>query len=437
MEPPARPLGRDPRSREKSRVNPKRRAIFVRPRLDVSGADRWAVDAAIALQSRGWHAEVAVNFFNPAWTQPEVTSGQVGVTAFGGIPGWCAGGRMRALSAMASQWLLLRRLRRRSPAPDLLICDILPHAATTIRRWFPDAAVLVYCHFPDRLSVAARGPYALYREAIGRQEDRGMMAAHRVLANSRYTAEAVQRTFPFLLPDRLAIVRPGVRLPPGPTRGESALKAAALKRTILSVARFDPRKGLPLAVEAFVGLRSRIGAPEFARWRLVLAGGFDRQLPEVRALVDQLQTQASTHGVAAQVELRFDPPPEALEVLWREAFALVHCAPAEHFGIVLLEAMARGLPVLAVNHAGPRETVVEGITGALRAADAGEFADVLAEWSRAPAHAAALGAAGRKRAEAEFGLDRFSAEFASQTELAWSLRRTLAVAPQRTQREAG
>jgi len=395
-----------------------RRAIFLRPRLDVSGADRLVVDAAIALQSRGWQTEVAVNFFNPAWTQPEVSSGQVKVAAFGGIARWWVGGRVRALSALASQWLLLWRLRRRGPAPDLFICDILPHAATAIRRWFPDSAILVYCHFPDRLGVAARGPYALYRAAIGWQEDRGMMAAHRILVNSRYTADAVRQTFPFLPADRLAIVWPGVRLPSAPIRGASPVGAAAPKRTFLSVARFDPRKGLPLAIDTFAEFRVRIGEPEFARCRLVLAGGYDRGLPEVRALVERLQAQASARGVAAQVELRFDPSPEALETLWREAFAFVHCAPAEHFGIVLLEAMAHGLPVLAVDFAGPREIVADGITGALRAPHAGEFAEVLANWTRAPERAAVLGAAGRARAESEFSLDRFAAEFATQAEMA-------------------
>lgn len=233
----------------------------------------------------------------------------------------------------------------------------------------------------------------------------------------------MQRTFPFLPAERFAIVRPGVRLPPVPLRCESPLNAAAPKRTLLSVARFDPRKGLPLAIEAFAEMRARTEASEFARWRLVLAGGYDRQLPEVRALVEQLHAQASAQGVAAQVELRFDPPPDALEKLWQEAFALVHCAPAEHFGIVLIEAMARGLPVLAVNHAGPREIVFDGITGALRAPRAREFAEVLAQRSHAPAHAAALGAAGRARAEAEFSIGRFFAEFATQAELALSLNR--------------
>lgn len=399
-------------------MNPKRRAIFVRPRLDVSGADRWAVDAAIALQERDWQVEVAVNFFDPAWTQPEVTHGRVRVAALGGIPTWCTGGRMRALSAILSQRILLRRLRRRGPAPALFICDILPHVVPAIRRCFPASAALIYCHFPDRLAVAARGPYGMYRAAIGRQEDQGMRTAHRVLANSRYTADAIQCTFPFLPANRLAVVRPGVRLPGQATPD---LADVAARRTILSLARFDPLKGLPLVIDAFAHFRERIAPAEFAQWRLVLAGGYDRRLPEVNALVAGLRAQASARGLATQVELRFDVSPDELEALWRKTFALIHSAPAEHFGIVLIEAMARGLPVLAVDQAGPREIVVDTVTGALRPPRAEEFGDVLAHWSRAPAHAAGLGAAGHARAKAEFGLEHFSVEFAAQADLALSL----------------
>ncbi len=134
--------------------------------------------------------------------------------------------------------------------------------------------------------------------------------------------------------------------------------------------------------------------------------------------MNRLQAQAEAGGVSRQVEWHFDPTPEALEALWRRAFALVHPAPAEHFGIVLIEAMARGLPVLAVNHGGPLEIVADGLTGALRPARAVDFAAVLAEWARLPERAAARGAAGRRRAEGEFSLERFAADFVGQAELA-------------------
>lgn len=395
----------------------RRRAVFVRPRLEISGADRWTVDAATALQESGWEAEVAVNFFNPAWTQPEVASGRVKVTALGGLPARLAAGRMRVVLALVNHWILLRRLRGRSAAPDLFVSDILPHAVPAIRRWFPQSAALVYCHFPDRLAVEAHGAYALYRAWVGRFEDRGMQAAHRVVANSNYTASAIRQAFPFLSGERLAVVHPGVPRVRVPACGGSSSAGAPTQRTWLVVARFDPSKGLPLAIEAFVELRARMAAAEFSRHRLVLAGGCDRRLPEVRRLVEQLRALAAARGVADQVQMQFNPTADELEVRWREAAALIHCAPAEHFGIVLIEAMARGLPVLAVNFGGPMEIVVDGVTGALRAPRAGDFADVLVNWARDPAQAAALGAAGRARAESEFSLAQFSARFAAQADL--------------------
>lgn len=44
---------------------------------------------------------------------------------------------------------------------------------------------------------------------------------------------------------------------------------------------------------------------------------------------------------------------------------LVYTPSEEHFGIVPVEAMSHGTPVIAINSGGPRETVLDGITGYL------------------------------------------------------------------------
>ena len=62
-------------------------------------------------------------------------------------------------------------------------------------------------------------------------------------------------------------------------------------------------------------------------------------------------------------------PAQLKTTLLNSATLLVYTPTNEHFGIVPLEAMLAGVPVLAANSGGPLETVVEGQTGWLRSAE--------------------------------------------------------------------
>jgi glycosyltransferase involved in cell wall biosynthesis len=79
----------------------------------------------------------------------------------------------------------------------------------------------------------------------------------------------------------------------------------------------------------------------------------------------------------------------------------------EPFGIVLVEAMAAGKPVIATRTGGPLDIVTEGVTGLLvEAGDAGQLADAILQLLGDPERAAAMGRAGRKRAEEHFDISR-------------------------------
>ncbi|MGH2676221.1 MAG: glycosyltransferase family 4 protein, partial [Actinomycetota bacterium] len=156
-------------------------------------------------------------------------------------------------------------------------------------------------------------------------------------------------------------------------------------RRILFVNRLDPRKGFRVMVEAF--RRLALERPDVL---LVVAGdGRGRaafgDLPiEVRARVVML-------GSVAHADLpRYHAASE------------VFCAPAtgrESFGIVLVEAMAAGLPVVASDIAGYREVVRDGIEGILvPPRDPGALAEALGRILDDPANRTALGRAGRERA---------------------------------------
>ena len=84
----------------------------------------------------------------------------------------------------------------------------------------------------------------------------------------------------------------------------------------------------------------------------------------------------------------------------------------EPFGMVLLEAMATGKPVIATDHGGPREIVVPGETGIL--VPPGEptaLAGAIMELTRHATLRQQMGAAARARAERSFGLIPYVSAF--------------------------
>jgi len=79
----------------------------------------------------------------------------------------------------------------------------------------------------------------------------------------------------------------------------------------------------------------------------------------------------------------------------------------EGLGLVFLEAMATGLPVVSTRVSAIPEVVVDGETGLLvPPADDAALADALVRLAREPALRARLGAAGRARVRERFGLER-------------------------------
>ena len=123
-------------------------------------------------------------------------------------------------------------------------------------------------------------------------------------------------------------------------------------RTVLFVGRLESRKGFPTLLEAYGALRQRR-----AGVRLVVVGdgpmrwGYERQA-EAMGIPD-----VSFCGhVSAEAIPRY------------YASADVFCAPAsggESFGIVLLEAMASGVPVIASSIPGFSQVVADGMDGVL------------------------------------------------------------------------
>lgn len=129
------------------------------------------------------------------------------------------------------------------------------------------------------------------------------------------------------------------------------------------------QKNAELAIEAWFRFRPR---PD-GRLRLVIAGMVD---VKSRPYVEQLKRQA---GDRADIEFIESPSDQELIRLYQTCLAVVFPAMNEDWGLVPLEAMACGKPVLATARGGPLESVVDGESGLLRPDRPEEFARGLAE----------------------------------------------------------
>ena len=89
---------------------------------------------------------------------------------------------------------------------------------------------------------------------------------------------------------------------------------------------------------------------------------------------------------------------------------LLHCRPDEPFATVLMEAMAAGLPVVTPASGGTPELVRDGVDGLLyEPGSAAAAAAAVLRLTRDPRLAGRLGASGRERVRAQFGLDAWLA----------------------------
>ena len=199
--------------------------------------------------------------------------------------------------------------------------------------------------------------------------------------------------------DRITVVPCGVDPKRFSPLGEVAQRTA--QRRLLMVGRLVPRKGGAVALDAL----ARLPGTE-----LVIAGGpaADRldSDPEYR----RLRALAADRGLTDRVALLGGVPGGQMPALLRSADLVVCPALYEPFGIVPLEAMACGVPVVATAVGGHLDTVAEGRTGLLVPPGSGAaLAAAAARLLGDPRLRQDYGAAGRRRALAFYAWDRIAA----------------------------
>jgi glycosyltransferase involved in cell wall biosynthesis len=206
---------------------------------------------------------------------------------------------------------------------------------------------------------------------------------------------------------RTFVVPPGTPLP-DIDGGPSPLKLAHEVPVVGLVGRLQPWKGQDRLLEAQALLHAR-----GCRIQLVIVGGDSYGLSP--AYAESLPRLVQRLGLAESVTMTGEVRDAGPYI--DEMDILVNASDPEPFGIVLLEGMARGVPVVAVDSGGPAEFIEHGRTGMLaRSGDPVDLADALEGLLRSAELRASIGRAGNERFMQDFTVEAVCERFFRELE---------------------
>ena len=212
---------------------------------------------------------------------------------------------------------------------------------------------------------------------------------------------------------------------------QKAMNPARQVRTVylgVELSRFDPaslppmaearrRLGLPVGVP-IVGIVGRLQTwkgihvlfeampailREFPEARCLVVGGVHNLEPDYPAFLQQRIDALNLGGAVTMAGLQRNVPE------WIAAMdVFVHASDNEAFGLVVIEGMAMGKPVVAGSGAGPAEIITPGVDGFLTPfGDSAALADAVLRYLRDPAMSRATGHAAR-RCALDFSVEQYA-----------------------------
>jgi glycosyltransferase involved in cell wall biosynthesis len=231
---------------------------------------------------------------------------------------------------------------------DGLIASTAPEVLVPLARRL---RLVVLVHMPLGHRPALRhGVAPGHRPADGaageiRTRERAVLqAAAAVVTTSQWSRERLLGLYP-LAPDRVHVAEPGV------DRADPAI-GTAHGGELLCVAAVTVEKGHDVLVEALLSMSGQ-------SWRCRCVGSVDRD-PE---LVEDLRRRALEGGLSDRVSFPGPSTASDLHRAYAAADLVVVASRAETYGMVLTEALARGLPVVTTEVGGVTEALGYGADG--------------------------------------------------------------------------
>jgi glycosyltransferase involved in cell wall biosynthesis len=232
-------------------------------------------------------------------------------------------------------------------------------------------------------------------------------AVERVLVFSNAQRDEV-RARTFGLADRIAVVPPGLGATafetPARDQARAALGVPADRRAIGMLGRFDHSKGHG----TFLAAAARLVETRADLEILVGGGPLNAEaLPHVAACGDWIRSEIRRRGLEGRVRL-LGWVPRAAELL-AALDVLVYPSEAEPFGMVVVEALAVGTPVVVADSGGPPEIVEGGRCGLVfETGDAEALARQVERLLGDAELCQALADSGRTRARTAFTSERYA-----------------------------
>ncbi|XBW34795.1 hypothetical protein QEN19_000361 [Hanseniaspora menglaensis] len=379
---------------------PESKILFIHPDLGIGGAERLVIDYAMGLQECGHQIEIATSHLDNDHCFEEVKllndKRKLKVNVYGDFLPTSLGNRFMIIFSILRQlWLILYLFWTKEIYQyDFIIVDQLSVGLPFLQA-FTKAKVVFYCHFPDLLLSNKGNSWIknLYRLPIDLLEQFTTSSSDKILVNSHFTKGVFYDTFK-LMRDRNDVE---VSYPCVDTNNlEIDEKTHELFNNhlsssdsdceyLVSVNRFEKKKNLELAIKSFNMTLDCLSAARKDKLKLYVCGGYDDRVTENKEYLKQLIELCTEMKLRylvldgknldvkkltpEDIKNKYDVifiksiPTLLKNLIVSKSSLLLYTPSNEHFGIVPVESMLLGTPVLAPNNGGPLETILQNETG--------------------------------------------------------------------------
>ena len=361
---------------------PRRIAVFHCGFTYAGGGERLVIEEVLGLRRRGYEVECYAPTVDASRCYPDLI-GEVRVKTFlPQLPRWFP---FREAIQMAATALVMPLYAWRFRGVDAIVGCNQPSA--WIAWWaarLMDVPYVVYLNQPNRLVYPrnidrqtgwiSNADYRLLAAIVVRAtrfvawaDRRSIQEADLLLVNGNYIGDIIRKTYAkeaIDCPAGCHVASSGFPLPVDARfSGGLTINGYPIRRPyVLLTNRHYPQKRFDLAIRAMADVRKK-----HPRAQLVIPGPATSHTASLKALVAKVGMDDAVLFLGPIAE-------DELQSLYEGAAVYVYPAPEEDFGMGVIESMAKGVPVVAWNQAGPTVTVAPGTGHLAEPLDVADYA---------------------------------------------------------------